>query len=759
MKFDSASAVNEVVWQMRLADLPRGENRAILQRLYNGDPPYSEDEAEENDVEINRNTLSGVNLLTQGRTQWNNAMLRTGPSVTLDSGPTDKRASWSSSITKRWNQVRSKSRAKVGQIRSTGANVMLHGIGPCNWQDRRSIIAKPIPVSSLMIPSDTDIDDFDNLPYFAVFREWTAQQLYELTHGPKRDPGWQMGLVDNQLNYIKDQIQKGPNATAYQYMPERVEDLAKQDLGFWGSDAVPTVDVWDFYFREEENGKGWYRRVILDWGFNEVELGGYKNQRRPARKRKEDDGFLYDSKKRKYANSISEILWCSFGDCSAYAPFKYHDIRSLGWMLWGICDLENRMDCRFNEAIFEQLMWFFRVAGQNDMQRIKKANFRHLGVIPNGVAMLTADERFKPDGNLIQMAFERNRARMDQSAAAYTQGFDRSQSDKEMTATETMARVQAINTLVSGMMDLAYVYEEFNDREEGRRLCIKNNPDPMARKFRTDCLRDGVAPEMLDVDRWNISHEKVLGGGNKTVQMGIVNYMNTVRKNLPPRGQRLVDHYGLETVTDQPDLAEEMAPLNEDEPVSKSVHDAQEATPRLLAGLPFSERPDMLYEDYVKQWLQDLTAKIQMAQKSGGMATQQEIMGFANMGQHIGKFLEIMAQNDEDKPRVTEYQKMLSKLMNFVKAFQQRLQQQQKAQQGANGQDPKAMAQIQGKMLIDKAKADNMVQSHAMRTAQKQASFEMEQQRKDRELNADIRRNKIETQHELINDRFKALRG
>lgn len=726
---------------MRLADLPRGENRAILQRLYNGDPPYDEAKAEENNIEINRNTLAGVNLLTQARTQWNNAMLRTGATVTLDSGPVNKRVEWGHSITRRWNNLRQRSQKKLGQNRSTGANVVLHGIGPCNWQDRRSVIARPIPVSSLMIPSETEIDDFDNLPYFAVFREWTPQQLFELTHGPKRDPGWNMELVDSQLNYIKDQLQKGPNATAYQFMPERIEDLKKQDLGFWGSDAVPTIDSWDFYFREEEDGQGWYRRIILDWGLSGESMRGYANSKgRPSRKSKLEDNFIYNSKHRKYADSVSQIIHCSFGDCSAYAPFKYHDVRSLGWMLWGICDMENRMDCKFNEAVFEQLMWFFRVASQNEMARVKKANFMHMGVIPQGVSILTSDERFKPDAPLIQMAFARNRTRMSESASAFTHGFDESESSKEMTATETMARVNSVNSLVTGMMDLAYIYEEFKDREEARRLCILNNPDPMARKFRTDCLRDGVPEDMLDPERWNIVHEKVIGGGNKTIQMATVNYLNTIRKNLGPRGQRLADHIGIETVTDQPDLAEEMAPLNDDTPISKSTHDAQEATPRLLAGLPFSERPDMLYEDYVKQWLQDLTMKIQIAQSSGGMAGPQEIMGFQNMAAHISKFLQIMAQNDEDKPRVTAYEKMLAKLGNFIKAFGQRLQQQQKSQQGANGQDPKAMAQLQGKLMIDQAKASNLVQSHAMRTAQKQAQFELDQQRKDRELNADIRR-------------------
>ena len=355
-KFSSADKVEEVVWQCRLADLPRGENRAVLDRLYDGFPPYSESEAEENNIEINRNDLTGVNAISQARRQWSNAFLKPGNyfSVTLDRGPSSKRTEWGHTITREINRRLKRRRGMMEQLRAKGAMAILHGIGPVNWKDRRTPIPQPIPISSLMIPSDTDID-FENLEYFAVFDEWTPSQLYQMTYGPKTDPGWNLELADAQLKYVMEQVQKGPNATAYQYMPERIEQLVKGDMGFWGSDAVPTVDVWQFYYREAEDGKGWYRKIILDWNAGETSLD---SKSRPASRNKNAEGkstFLYSSGGRKYANSLSEILHCQFADCSAVAPFKYHSVRSLGWMLWGICDLQNRLHGKFSEAVFQSL--------------------------------------------------------------------------------------------------------------------------------------------------------------------------------------------------------------------------------------------------------------------------------------------------------------------------------------------------------------------------------------------------------------------
>ena len=84
------------------------------------------------------------------------------------------------------------------------------------------------------------------------------------------------------MDYIRDELRKSPNSLAYQYMPERIEELIKQDKGYFGSDAVPTVDVWDFYFRESENGKGWYRRIILDWGSGSDIAAYGRNGTRPT---------------------------------------------------------------------------------------------------------------------------------------------------------------------------------------------------------------------------------------------------------------------------------------------------------------------------------------------------------------------------------------------------------------------------------------------------------------------------------------------
>lgn len=641
-----------------------------------------------------------------------------------------------------------------GQIEETGAQTMLHGIGPTWWPDRQSVVPTSIPVGSVLIASETDLS-FKNLEWISIFREWTPAQLWEMTNGPRRDPGWDMDIVNDRLIYTIDQTMKQPTATAYQYMPERIAELMKQDgTGYWGSDAVPTIDIWDTYFKETGKGKdGIYRRIVLDWGLNastfKAHYDGKTQPKSPNRKPgKDQDGFIYSSGSRKYADSWDQICHFQFGDTSAYAPFKYHSVRSLGWLLWGPCELDNRLYCKTMEQAFLQLMWFFRVPGQNDFNRLKLAQFQHFGVLPNGVSMIPGNERYNPDPKFIELAMGKNQQLKQEAAASYMQSFENEGAKKDETAAATMARVNAVNEMVSGMLEKAYRKQGSQYREICRRLCIPNSKDAIAREFRRLCLRDGVPAEMLNVDNWEIEVERAIGGGNQTMQMAQIQFLNTIRKNMGPQGQRIIDHMSVFAGTQQADLAEEIAPMRGMTAPSNSMESAQKLTPRLMEGLPVPVSPDMIYEDYVLAWLGDMTTIVQQVQQKG-LPTPDEMRGLQNMAMHVGNLLKIMSSDDEAKPKIKQYGHLLGQLVNHLKGFQQRLQQATAKQNGQPGVDPKEMAKLQGQQMIYAAKAQNLVQSHATRTAQRQIQFESEEARKDRAAKAELRRKAAETGLEL----------
>jgi hypothetical protein len=394
------------------------------------------------------------------------------------------------------------------------------------------------------------------------------------------------------------------------------------------------------------------------------------------------------------------------------------------------------------EQAFSDLMWWFRISSGNDFNRIKKANFLQMGVIPQGIEFVKGNERFNPNPQFIELVLEKNRQLLSQHSSSYTRNAERNETNKtEKTATQVMAEVNSINTMVSGVMGLAYTFEAFKYREIARRFCIPNNPDPMVQRFRKSCIVDaGIPPKYLDIDLWDIEPDRAMGAGNKTVQMAIVQYLNSIRQNLGPEAQRKVDHDGILIVTEDVAMAEDLAPIKGQQPMGRSAHDAELSTERLMRGLPFTPTPQMVYEDYVNVWMRDMGLILKQMQAVPQTVSMPQIMGLQNMATHISMFLQIMGQTPDGAQKARQYSKLLGEMMNVVKGFAQQLQQPPQGGNGAGGPDPEAMSKLQGQAMLHQAKAANTRESHAEKTAQRQAQFELEQQRLDRKTEADIRR-------------------
>lgn len=748
MNFSNASVVETVVWQMKLADYPRSLNRSNINDLFNGVPPFTEQEAIENKVATNVNFLEGTKLGHDARKQFYNAFQKPGAffTVTLDRGPVHKRKTWGRIITREINKPIKRSLTYFEVLRSTFANVVLHGIGPVVWEDRKKWCPKAVGVEDVMIPSNTLLT-LENLPFFAVYRQYTAYQLNKLTTGPKRDPGWQMDVVEAAMKWVDQETAKLSGGTWPEvWSPEKMGERIKGDGGLYSSDAVPTVDCWDFYFwNDSKKRAGWNRRIILDaWGA--PGYGQLQVNQKPAMPEKNIIGgrgqFLFNPGERPYGDKIGEALHFQFGDLSAVAPFRYHSVRSLGFLLYAVCHLQNRMRCKFNDAIFEAMLQYFRVNTQDDSERVLKINLAHMGIIDSSVDFVKAQDRWQPPQGLIEAGIAHNREMMGNHSSSYVQDYSFGAEEQKKTATQIMAETNSAAALVSSALMQAYSYQNFQYEEICRRFSQRNSPDADVRKFRVNCLKEGVPEEYLTSECWNVIPEQVMGAGNKTLEMSIAQQLMGARNFYDPEPQREILREFTLAVTDNPGLTDQLVP-EEEAKITDAVHDAQLSAGVLMLGMPVALKTGMNHIEYVEALLESMSAVIQKIEARGAMATPDELVGLQNMGQHISQHIEIIAQDENEKERVKEYGDELGKAMNMVKAYAQRLQQMrqkmaQSGQGGNGGMDPKDMAKLRGMDMLNKAKAANTRESHAQRTAQRQVQFKLEQQRKAEEHQMDM---------------------
>lgn len=758
--FNDARQLDFTAYDLCLADGTRGYHRAMINRLANGSPPYTDEEAAASKVKINVNDLSLTRLCHDARSQFSNGFLSQARYLTgsTDTGPLHKRAEYNQIFNRHANRALKQSIQYFEVMRSKIGSLTLHGIAPAVWETEDKCIPRAIGVEDVLVPSDTLLG-FENLPFFFLRRSFTGIELAKMVRGPHIDPGWNLPFVERCLKWLDEQMTQLVSDSSWpvDWSPEKWEELRKQDGGFYGGDRCPTIDCFDIYGYQEASGKqeaGWVRRIILDsWSnpgldpvakkFTISKKGDIKDIDITS---KED--FLFTSGNRKVASSWQNVISFQFADLSSVAPFRYHSVRSLGWMLYAVCHLRNRMYCKTQEAVFEALLQYFKVKSVDDMQRALKVEMANFGVFDETLLPLPANERWQPNAGFIELGLQMNEQLTEQNSRSWTASPMQQKKERE-TNFQRMADIQAVNALVSAGMNQAYQYQVFEYRECVRRMMLVNSQCPVARRLRNDCLRDGIPEEVLVIEAWDIQSERMMGGGNQTFEMMIAQQLMEWRSMFDPESQRDILRIATGAVTKDPALAESLVPETPNK-VTPATDQAGNDVAKLAAGVPVQIQTGTNHIEYIEQMLKLLGIKVKKGMAQGGMVDQKELQIMAGMVKAVQDNIKILAQDETQKERVLKYNNILKELTNQIKAFAQRLQQaqkaaQQKAQQGNGQPDPKAMAKVQEMKLTGAAKREEQSKKAAQKRAEDQVAFEQRLTHEAAEHHANISKMDLET--------------
>jgi hypothetical protein len=767
MNFSTPDAIESICQQLRLADYPRSLNRARIDSLFNGSPPYSAQEETENNIAINVNSLEGTKLAHEARSQFANAFQKPGAFFTArtDMGPLHKRQQYGTVVSNQVNKIMKKSPHYFETLRSKFAMLCLHGIGPSSWPSTQNWCPDSVGIEDVMIPSNTLLT-MKNLPFFAIFRSYTAYELRRLTSGPKVDPAWKMPVVNKMIKWCDtNTAQLSGTQWPQVWAPEKMESRMKDDSGLYASDAVPTIDAWDFYWwNDDKKVSGWNRRIVLD-AFGQPGIGGVL----PNRKEGHDTGFLYDPGTRKYGSKMSEIINFQFADLSAVAPFRYHSVRSLGFLLYAVCHLQNRLRCKFNEAVFEGLMMYMRVKSMDDAERALKINLISRGIIDETVQFLPQAERWQVNAQLAELGLNQNQQIVNQNSSSYVQSQGKTNPDVEKTAFQVRTELNATTALISSSLLQAYQYQHFEYEEIFRRFMVKNSRDVDVRTFRLNCLKAGVPEKLMVAEAWELEPERVMGSGNKTLEMAIAQQLMEWRPLYDPDSQREILRISTLSATDDPGLTKLLVPEQADK-LTSSKQKAMVSMGTLMLGLPVKFGVTDNRVEVTEVLLAEMAIIVGRIQKTTGVATPEQLVGLQTVGQTIDEQIQVISQDKEQSERVRKYADALGKLMNMVKAFAQRLQQQMKAAQANGGGeqvDPKQKAQAEATVIQAKVKAESSSTAHAQKTAQRQVSWEAEEKRKQEQheqemaaeaqrTHAEIQGQDIKTAAEIRRERAKA---
>lgn len=736
-KYATPNDVMRIIENLENSARLRSQDRAIINQQFNGGRPYTDAEVEENQIEVNVNKLGGYKIALDANLQVNGALLNKDRffNARLVKGPKEKREEWGQVFTDNIHIPLKRKRSGLKHLnlmKNRNASLTLHGVGVMVWMNRNNWMPRFVALDDLLVPTDATMDLDDGLGHFGVNAYLTPYQLYKLTHGPKVDPGWDVKFADTILTSIPKAESFTPEIIN---RPEEMESLWKQHAVFMNSDAVPKIKVTFFFFQDTEDGK-WHRRVV----FRKSEGVRIADS--------DIDKFLYKSEQ-PYADHIDEIIHVQFGDGNVVAPLKFHSVRGLGILLFAVVELDNRMYCQTMQHTFEQLMALLRIQDPSGRDRPKVLQLRPYGVLEEGISFVPPEERNRADEKLVAFSMAQNRQLMSESSSSYVQDIDTG-TNKEQTLGEAQIKLQSANKIVGGMLSNMYLQEAFYYEEVVRRFLNQTSDDKDVVAFRNRCIADGIPKELLVAGAWEIDVEKVFGMGDQTLAIQEITAIMGIVNQLEPTAQRIVRRKYIATLTRNPDLARTLVP--DDEIVSsKGRQAAEDVFATLMRGIPVSFREGIEQQDYVIAMAEMMAKEIARIQTTDNIGTPQDVIGLQTVAADIEQHMELLSQDRAMKELVTGMGKALGKMMNEVKAFEQRQQEAAQSQQ----QDPEAIAKIQMEQAKMAAKIENQ-QAQLEAKLQAQAEKHAQQLRQSEERHQQqIRQQEMRTEVELSDKALK----
>jgi hypothetical protein len=717
MNFSDMRKVLATIQASDAAAWIRAENRKRIYALFNGDPLISEADAQRMGLRVRVNWGEAATLAQHGRRQYTNAFLSRGNffKVTIPDAPEDKGAGWASFITRKVNKLLKDSEPYLDLHDEQWASVLIQGYGVKLYEDPENWLPSFVAIEDFRVPTDTCCN-LTNLVWCAVRKSYTEGELSRKVFGKNADPGWNQPQIAQILDRYHNYNVQG---TVYNWNtnPEKMAELIKQNGGYYASDAVPTIPMWHFIFKADDHK--WYLRVVPD----QNTLGSPQTT-----------DFLYDSKK-PFATKREHFVQIQYGDLNTKAPFMYHSVRSLGFLLMEPCFFSNLTRCRAVQHLHEMMNIWLRSTDPSGRGKARKVELYDRCHIPEGVSIVPQSERHQVDQSFAEWITQDLKGLQREASVSYTQDTESRQGDE--TATAVMARVSSVNAMMSGLLARAFRKEKFAYVEICRRLCLSNTQNPDARRFQDDCRRAGIPRLFVNAEAWEIDPEIPMGSGNPTMEQAITQQLLGMRQMFGGQAQQEILHEATIAVTGDYRKADRWAPIDQQQGITDAQEHAELAFGTLMQGVPIQGKQGLNPIDQIETITALAAGVVSRIAKTGGVATDGEIAGLATTLQYVGGLVQQLAQDKSQLQRVKAYGEALGNISNEVKGLAQRSQEHKQAMaQNGNGDGGKTQAmliQAQTKSKIKEAQT-------AQQMEHKQIAFQEQQHREDQQTVSEIAR-------------------
>lgn len=723
------SQAREIIGKLTEGDQARARKRANLIHTFNGGQPYTESEAETHGIYTNVQSFTGPRILMEARRQL--ARLHQGAlnlfhvTVRRGSNYDDMASRW---ITDWLNRFIKNDSRYVDKMHADDASLVLHGVAPTFWDDPYEWRPTALAVEDLKIPDNT-LSDFSNLTHFAIRQEMSAANLLRIITARRAVPGWNIPLLKRLAEKLLTDRYRDWRDWDINF-PEKVADDFRSSPSFFSSTALADVKVWYLYdLRPNGSEAQWYLQV-----FTEDE---------------KDDDFLYQSPK-PVAEDVAQLLQVHYADGSCHAPFKYHSVKGLAYLIYPAVMLLDRAFCRINDVVHDSMNQYYR--GLPDPERAGPVHviLPNQTVIPSGIQFVTAGERYTVNANILRFYIDFLRQFISEQATSYTRDIDGDRG--AMTATEAQARMAMAGALAESLLDLEAKYREREYREVCRRFTLKKSRDPDVKRFQSEFLARFGDPEFFNFSLWDVWAEHGLGGANTALAMQQANLLFQNRGAFSPHAQKEIRREWILAITNDPRKALAWEP--EDTPApSGTVQFAQLALGALLQGTRVDVPPQVNLLEYALILLDGITQRLNLLAGAGGVPVPADFEGIMTAAMHLEDVLQVLAGDEANRDLVKAMMQQLTQALRPVDEWRQAIE------RGTATLKPEDQAKIMAIMTKAEAEREVALAKHQQKIANLQERSEQKMAEQQLLLQQELEAKRRQAEAEIAIRTAKARAG
>lgn len=623
----------------------RAANRARINELANSMPPYTDDELAASKIFTNVNPCLAARVFSDAARRLN-AVSRGGAvlfSVAIDLPNRDVAATVSQIVTEEINRIVRKSTAYDYKQACSDWTMVLHGKSPSVFPNQHDWCPDPLAIEDFLVP-DTASVDLSDVTYFAVYQPVTLSKMLTLASAKHRASGWNMEAVNQAIRILAE---SGNMPFTGDFAEKLVEDFKENRTWYDMRSTTARMPAYHFFKMEQRRGApAWEHWIVAD--DNRI------------------SGALYKSP-RPMECGIESLVSVQYADMAAVAPFRYHNVRGLGFRVYGVINLFNRLFCRTVDHGFEALNQFYRNVGETERDNVGILTNNNYSELPPGVDMVPASERYTVNNQLLLSLFDLFRQIIGEHSLSWTMSTADG-TRRAMTATEALAQARYVQQSSENMISIKTKYQEREYREIARRFTVKGSRNKDVARFRKRMAEMGIPPEALDYDRWTVSIDT--GGINTMPDLSaaIQNVIFENRGAFSPEAQKVIRRNWLMAVTGSAQLADQIEPMNAPGPSSTALF-ASQAMTQLLSGLPVALPSFVNVPEYASALFRLLVEKLQGLAAASVYPDRESVAGILNAAQHTSDVIAVLSSDPANQQAAGALDAMLERLLTSAEPF------------------------------------------------------------------------------------------